>query len=78
MLDCEGAVSPEARLVREELLINVSELPNWKDEWKTTKRKMINESTTTVFSRDFVALILIASKEERRGLLICYKSGGDL
>lgn len=39
MLDCEGAVSPKAGLVREELLINVSEIPHWKDEWKTTRRK---------------------------------------
>ncbi len=39
MLDCEGAMSPKAGLVREELLINVSEIPNWKDEWKSTRRK---------------------------------------
>lgn len=39
MLDCEGAMSPKAVLVREEQLIHVSEIPNWKDEWKTTRRK---------------------------------------
>lgn len=39
MLVCKGAMSPKAGLVREELLINVSEIPNWRDEWKTTRRK---------------------------------------
>lgn len=39
MLGCEGAMSPKAGLVREEVLINASEIPNWKDEWKTTRRK---------------------------------------
>lgn len=38
-LDCEGAMSPEARLVRKELLINVSEIPDWKDEWKLRREK---------------------------------------
>lgn len=44
MLDCEGAVSPEAGLVREELLINVSEIPR-KMSGKTTRRKksLINQ-----------------------------------
>lgn len=73
----------EAGLVREELLINIPLSPNWRDAWKTTRNKKKtnkknNKSFITVFSWDFVALYLSALKEERRGLLRCYKSGGDL
>lgn len=39
MLDCEGAMSPKAGLVREELLINTPKSPNWRDVWKTTRKK---------------------------------------
>lgn len=42
------------------------------------KKIINNESTIAAFSRGFVALYLSASKEERRGLLKCYKSGRDL
>lgn len=50
MLGCKGAIRPKAGLVREKLLIKVSEIPNWKDEWKTTKRKkIINNSTIRGF-----------------------------
>ena len=41
-----GATRPKAGLVREELLINVSEIPNWKNEWRTTRRKINNNKST--------------------------------
>lgn len=69
MLDCKGAMRPKAGLAREDLLINVSEIK---------KKKKKRKSPITVLSGAFVVFYLRASKEERRGLLRCYKSGRDL
>lgn len=37
MLDCEGAMSPKARLVREELLMNSSKLEKWVENYREEK-----------------------------------------
>ena len=60
MLDCEGAMSPEAGLVREELLIHNSEITNGKDKWKTTVRKRD-------FEMDHVGLCAPVSASEEEG-----------
>lgn len=49
MLDGEGVMSATAGLVRHELLCNLSEIPNWTDEWKTRRKKrLINQPQQSV------------------------------
>ncbi len=50
MLDLRRSHESKAGLVKEKLLINVSKIPNWRDEWKTTRNKRLNESTMTAVS----------------------------
>lgn len=66
MLDCEGAVSPKAGLVRKELLINVSEIPNWKDEWKTTmeKKELINQPEQSLAEILWPSISVLQRKKE--------------